>query len=409
MTKRAIKVICTVIFLSFCINGYSAWQWTKLKSLGNGKRFEATGFSINGKGYITCGIDTNDNCYNDLWEYDPVFNYWTQKANLPASYRRGSFGFEISGKGYVGGGIDDAISSVGNIFSEFWMYDPSLNSWSSKANVPLATFRSAGISCNGKGYVIGGADNLSLYNAVYEYNPLTDSWTAKTSFPGNPNSSGGREAGTGTSVNNKIYFGLGKDDSFFQNDWWEFNPLTNAWTRKADFPISGRTGAWSFAMYNNPVVGMGSDGSFADDTWWFNVNTNTWNYTCTFNGDGRRSAVAFSINNIGYMGTGKSSSGSKQDFYKLDSQVGIQEFNNNQSLFSVFPNPVITDNFSIILETELKDATVSIFNTAGTLVKTMSINSKEFKINRSDLAMGLYFVSIENKDQLLSVKKIILQ
>jgi len=409
MTKRAIKVICMFIFLSFFINGYSAWQWTKLKSLGNGKRFEAAGFSINGKGYITCGIDTNDNCYNDLWEYDPVFNYWTQKANLPASYRRGSFGFEINGKGYVGGGIDDAISSVGNIFNEFWMYDPSLNSWTSKANLPIAAFRSAGISCNGKGYVIGGADDWSIYSDVFEYNPLTDSWTTKTSFPGNPNSSGGREAGTGSSVNNKIYFGLGKDDSFFQNDWWEFNPLTNAWIRKADFPVSGRTGAWSFTMNNSPVVGMGSDGSFTDDTWWFDVNANTWNYTCTFPGDGRRSAVAFSINNIGYMGTGKSSGGTKQDFYKLDSQVGIQELNHNQSLFSVFPNPVTTDNISILLETELKNATLSIFNSSGSLVKTMPIHSKEFKINRTDLAAGLYFISIENKDQLLSAKKIILQ
>ena len=409
MTKSAIKVLCTFILFTFYVDGFSAWQWTKLKSLGNGKRYEATSFSINGKGYVTCGLDTNDNCYNDLWEYDPVFNYWTQKANLPASYRRASFGFELNGKGYVGGGIDDAISSIGTIFNQFWMYDPSLNAWSSKANVPFSAFRSAGISCNGKGYVIGGADDWTLYSNVYEYNPLTDSWTAKANFPGNPNSSGGREAGTGTSVNNKIYFGLGKDDSYFQNDWWEFNPATNIWTRKTDFPVSGRTGAWSFAINNKPVVGMGSDGSFTDDTWWFDVNANTWNYTCTFNGDGRRSAIAFSINNIGYMGTGKSSGGTKQDFYKLDSQVGIEELNSNQSLFSIFPNPVVTDYFTIKLETELKNASVSIFNPSGTLVKRMSISSKECKIDRNDLSAGLYFISIENKDQLLSAKKIILQ
>lgn len=409
MTTNPIKVLCTFIFFAFYVNGFSAWQWTKLKSLGNGKRFEATSFSINGKGYVTCGLDTNDNCYNDLWEYDPVFNYWTQKANLPASYRRASFGFELNGKGYVGGGIDDAISSVGNIFNQFWMYDPISNTWTNKANVPITAFRSAGISCNGKGYVIGGANDWSLYSNVYEYNPLTNIWTAKANFPGNPNSSGGREAGTGTSANNKIYFGLGKDDSFFQNDWWEFNPATNTWTRKADFPVSGRTGAWSFTINNKPLVGMGSDGSFNDDTWWYDVNTNTWNYTCTFNGDGRRSAIAFSINNIGYMGTGKSSSGVKQDFYKLDSEVGIEEFNNNQSLFSIFPNPVTTDYLTIILETELKNAFVSIFNVSGELVKKLPIYSEELKINRTDLKAGLYFISIENKDQLLSTKKIILQ
>ena len=109
------------------------------------------------------------------------------------------------------------------------------------------------------------------------------------------------------------------------------------------------------------------------------------------------------------MGTGKSSGGTKQDFYKLDSQVGIEELNNNQSLFSIFPNPVVTDYFIIKLETELKNASVSIFNPSGSLVKRMSISSKECKIDRTDLSAGIYFISIENKDQLLSVKKIILQ
>ena len=408
MMKDAIKVFCTCILFAFSINAYSAWQWTKLKALGNGKRFEATSFSINGKGYVTCGLDTNDNCYNDLWEYDPIFNFWTQKANLPSSYRRASFGFELNGKGYLGGGIDDAISSIGNIFNQFWMYDPNLNTWTSKANLPVTAFRSAGISCNGKGYVIGGANDFNLYSSVYEYNPQTDSWTAKANFPGNPNSSGGREGGTGTCVNNKIYYGLGKDDSFFQNDWWEFNPVANSWTRKADFPVSGRTGSWAFTINNKAVVGMGSDGSFADDTWWFDVTANSWNYTCSFIGSGRRSAVAFSINNIGYMGTGKASSGTKQDFYKLDSEVGVQEFENNQSLFSIFPNPVATEEITILLEVELKNALFSIYNSEGKLVKSNTIYSKQFKIDRTDLSAGFYYISIQNKDQLLSVKKIIL-
>jgi N-acetylneuraminic acid mutarotase len=408
MTKNFIKVLCTFILFTLSLSAYSAWQWTKVKSLGNGKRFESTSFSINGKGYVTCGVDTNDNCYNDLWEYDPVFNFWTQKANLPASYRRAAFGFEINGKGYMGGGIDDAISSVGNIFNQFWMYDPSLNTWTSKANLPISVFRAAGISCNGKGYMIGGADDWSLYNNVYEYNPLTDNWTAKANFPGHPNSSGGREAGTGTTVNNKIYFGLGKDDSYFQNDWWEFNPVTNAWVRKMDFPVSGRTGAWSFAINNKAVVGMGSDGSFASDTWWYDAVANTWNYTCSFSGDGRRSVAAFAINNIGYMGTGKANGGTKQDFYKLDSEVGIQELTNNQSLFTVFPNPISTNEFTISVEVELLNASILIFNAEGKLLKTETLNHKEHKINRDNFSAGLYFISIKNKDQLLSTKKIIL-
>ena len=82
MTKNFIKVLCTFILFTLSLSAYSAWQWTKVKSLGNGKRFESTSFSINGKGYVTCGVDTNDNCYNDLWEYDQNSNSWAQKSPI---------------------------------------------------------------------------------------------------------------------------------------------------------------------------------------------------------------------------------------------------------------------------------------------------------------------------------------
>lgn len=408
MNKSFLKIAISFFFILISINGFSFWKWTKLQSLGNGKRYESTSFSIGNKGYITCGLDTNDNCYNDLWEYDPAFNYWTQKANLPATYRRASFGFELGGKGYVGGGIDNAIPSIGNILNEFWMYDPILNTWTPKTNTPIATFRSAGVSCNGKGYMIGGADDWSLYSSVYEYNPTTNTWISKATFPGVPTSSGGREAGTATTVNNIIYFGLGKDDSFFQNDWWAYNPTTNTWTRKADYPSSGRTGAWSFAINNMPVVGMGSDGSFMSDTWQYDIATNTWNYTCAFSGSGRRSVAAFAIGNIGYMGTGKSSSGTKQDFYKLDADVSVSEFLLNSSLLSVYPNPVIGNNFSLTLETELKNVTYSILNSEGKIITTELLSSTNKTIERHELAAGVYFITIQNKNQLLATKKIIL-
>lgn len=406
--KKIIKISCTLLLLSISIDGFSVWQWTKIKALGNGKRFESTSFSINGKGYVTCGVDTNDNCYNDLWEYDPAFDFWTQKANLPASFRRAAFGFELNGKGYMGCGIDDAVSSVGTIFNQFWMYDPALNSWTAKASTPIATFRSAGVSCNGKGYMIGGASAFSLFSNVYEYNFTTNTWLARANFPGVPTSSGGREAGTGTSVNNKIYYGLGKDDSFFQNDWWEFDPATNIWVRKADFPGSGRTGSWSFSINNMACVGMGSDGGFTSDTWWYNTVANTWNYTCTFSGGGRRSVAAFAIGNIGYMGTGKSGGGTKQDFYKLEFNVGLTETNLNSNLFSIYPNPVSAEKFTINLETEINDAQMSLLDIDGKIIFSEPIISKEQEINRTKLSAGIYFISIQNKNQLLATKKIIL-
>lgn len=408
MLQKSLKISSLLFFVILSFSGQAFWKWTKVQALSNGKRFESTSFSINGKGYVTCGIDTNDNCYNDLWEYDPVFNFWTQKANLPANYRRGSFGFELNGKGYLGGGVDDAVTSAGTIFNEFWMYDPILNNWTSKANVPVSLFRAAGVSCNNKGYMIGGSDEFSIYSNIYEYNPLTNSWVAKSIFPGVPTSSGGREGGAATCINNKVYFGFGKDDSFFENDWWEFNPATNIWTRKADFPGTGRTGPFAFTINNMGVAGMGSDGSFNSDTWWYNATADTWNYTCSFTDGGRRSVAAFGIGNVGYMGTGKSSGGSKQDFYRLDADVSVNELAGSSSLFSVYPNPVIAETINMTFEAELINATVSILNIEGKVIRTEPIILKDQKLFRNEIGAGVYFIVIQNKRQLLATKKIIL-
>ncbi len=403
-----IKHIYTLFFLLITVYGFGSYKWTKVHALDNGKRFEATGFSINGKGYISCGVDTNDNCYNDLWEYNAVFDYWTQKANLPASYRRGAYGFELNGKGYLGGGTDDATSDGGTILSDFWMYDPVLNLWTMKANCPTSVFRAAFTNCNNKGYVICGVNGgFSASSSVYEYNPISNNWIIKTTFPGLATSSGGRDGGVATSANTKIYFGTGKDDSFFQNDWWEYDPTTNIWIQKANFPVSGRTGAFAFTLNNTPCAGMGSDGSYNDDTWWYNIANDSWNYTTSFSGAPRRGAAYFVIGNVGYMGTGKSGGGSKQDFYKLDADVGFQEFKNSNQVV-VYPNPVTSNEFSIQYLKPFSLLTLQLFSIDGRFIKTQEITTIDKTIDRTNLPNGTYFIKLFDKQQLVATKKIIL-
>jgi hypothetical protein len=242
---------------------------------------------------------------------------------------------------------------------------------------------------------------------VYEYNPVSNTWIFKTSFPGLATSSGGRDGGVATSANNKIYFGMGKDDSFFQNDWWEYNPIANTWLQKANFPGSGRTGAFAFTLNNMPFAGMGSDGSYNNDTWWYNSTTNTWNYTTSFSGSPRRGAACFSIGNVGYMGTGKSGGGSKQDFYKLDIDVGIQETENN-TMLKVYPNPVVGNDFTIQYQKSFSILTLRLFSMDGRLIKTQEITSPSQTIDRTGISEGIYFIELYDKQHLLATKKIVL-
>jgi len=108
-------------------------SWTRKASLPDSGRYAAVGFSIGNKGYIGTGetrYSINNYAFKDFWEFDPSLNTWTQKADFAGAGRHDAFGFSIGTKGYIGAGRD----SIGNYLQDFWEYDPSLNIWTSKAN-----------------------------------------------------------------------------------------------------------------------------------------------------------------------------------------------------------------------------------------------------------------------------------
>ena len=55
-----------------------------------------------------------------------------QKANVPSSFRHHASGFSINGKGYLGMGI----TSSGTNLADWWMYDPIADTWTQKSNFP---------------------------------------------------------------------------------------------------------------------------------------------------------------------------------------------------------------------------------------------------------------------------------
>ncbi len=114
--------------------------------------------------------------------------------------------------------------------------------------------------------------------------------------------------------------GLGIDSlSQKTNEWYEFNPASNTWTRKADLPGPGRNGAPSFVINGKGYVVTGQSGSGnLNDIWEYNPVNDLWTQKASFPGSPRQNAVAFSIGAKGYVGTGYHSSAAFQDFYEYD-------------------------------------------------------------------------------------------
>jgi N-acetylneuraminic acid mutarotase len=125
---------------------------------------------------------------------------------------------------------------------------------------PAERYSAVGFTINGKGYFGGGNNGKTDF---WEYDPVSDTWSQKANFSGT-----GRNEATGFTIGNKGYVGTGYTTFPFAyyNDFWEFDPLANTWTRKADHPGTPRRAATGFAIGNKGYLGTGITATFAGGT-----------------------------------------------------------------------------------------------------------------------------------------------
>ena len=402
------KVLILIILSIFSFNAHSQDQnfWVKKGDFPGLKRERTIAFSIDNKGYVGMGVDTADNVYNDLWEFDVATNSWTQKASLPGSVRRNAIAFSIGTKGFVGTGMDSAVATNGQTLSDFWEYDAAVNLWSQKSDFPGANgtgiYFSTAFVADNKGYVCGGKIGPNNYSdELWEYKPLNDAWILKSTFPG-----GVRYQLTSFVVDKMAYVGLGVDQNVYTKDLWQYNLANGIWTQKGDFPGGVRGGASAFTLKQRGFITLGGDGGFKKDLWEYNPFSDNWAIRSEFGGSARKNAFVFCIDNYAYVGTGKGVSGKKQSIY----QYIPYDVLSTQALipmnFQVFPIPA-SGQLNI---NNHPSGTISIFNLTGNKVysEKLSENSNS-TINLSQLNKGIYLLQfINEKNHTLQSKQIII-
>ncbi len=120
----------------------------------------------------------------------------------------------------------------------------------------------------------------------------------------------GRHRGTGIHIGNKGYIGLGHYNgagpNIIKNDWWEYDPATNAWTQKANYPGGngglGAYGCLAFGMDKFGFVGGGQNAS-GPEFYRFDPSTNTWSPAASLPTNAMNTQ-GFVIDNIGYYISG---------------------------------------------------------------------------------------------------------
>jgi hypothetical protein len=234
---------------------------------------------------------------------------WIQKATLPISGEP-RISFSLNGYGYWG----DVNSN-----STLWKYNPSTNTWNQKQNLPMTSSGMPAFVINGKAYYMP-TKNGKIY--VYEYQEELDNWSEVSIFPGEA-----RGASFVFVIGNKAYMTMGiNSGGDHLSDVWEFNSMNYQFNQKSDFPFQNRWGGSSFAINGKGYIGMGNlNWNFSDpngkDLFEYNPISDSWtkkaNLPVT---QGRYATTGFSISNYGYVlcGEGTNPLVNYDEFWRYD-------------------------------------------------------------------------------------------
>src|SRR5438128_1501435 len=199
--------------------------------------------------------------------YDPVGNTWTPLPNMPqAAIMATAVYYPTTNKIYIFGG-EDAVS--GTNYNITRIYDIASNAWSTGATMPdVRSFSAGGYSSStGKIYIISGYNTGQVTSAqpnTWQYDPVANSWTDLTGTAPFPHPAGGTAFGL---IENKLYIAGGRDaNNQVINLTWEYDPVANTYTQKADEPGTFQNNGpgsavtlgalWVFGG-GNPVTGAG--------------------------------------------------------------------------------------------------------------------------------------------------------
>jgi N-acetylneuraminic acid mutarotase len=112
----------------------------------------------------------------------------------------------------------------------------------------------ASAQCTAPTITAGGPTTFCAGNNVTLSAPKGDNWNRVADFGGE-----GRRSAVSFSIGNKGYMGTGYSPatSSYKDDFWEYDPATNAWTQKANLGGRPRNGAVGFAIGNKGYIGTG--------------------------------------------------------------------------------------------------------------------------------------------------------
>lgn len=179
--------------------------------------------------------------------------------------------------------------------------------WKKISDLPMLSSNGVvGFAVGNKGYVVGWPNKY-----LFEYDAVTNTWTRKTDFPGT-------YPGYAFTINDKVYVGGPSENNSIPNELYEYDATLNSWTTKTALPlpihfIDGLATAINGKGYILPTY-------YVDIIWQYDPQAETWTRKTDFRGGSRTQSAAFVIGSKAYM-TGGWANGSINENWEYNPSI----------------------------------------------------------------------------------------
>ena len=379
------KVILLLTILS-CTSFYAQDTWQQIGDFPIESRAK-TSFGLSNMGVVlTYEVSSSQ---TKVFQYEPNIG-WEQKSDFPV-FSQDYVSFVLNDEGYIM--LPSEFPSEG---VRLFKYVAANHTWEQKASTTgvvggIDGYFGAAFAINDKGYL-----HVSSLNAGFElneYDPITDTWTAKTSYPATQYE-GGQLA---FSANGKGYLVFAFAFSAPIYPLWEYDPATDSWSQKTDIPwVSGTSGVNSFSIDEKGYVGMNDSHEWPEFFRYLPI-TDTWEQieSC---GYASYSAFGFSIGDIGYVGIGGNNSGNTDEVWRF-SPYPLSIDKNEIDTITIYPNPSDETLSLNVMDTEIG---YEIYCLNGRLIYQDETFNKSLDI--SFLSNGIYILKITSQGKSLFKK-----
>jgi hypothetical protein len=245
--------------------------WDEKDSFRSYTRLRFTSFYIGGKFYITCGDNYLIN-FRDLWEYDLRQNkWWGTNPDFPGTARRYLVSFTIGDSAYVGTGQSAAYT----LYDDFYIFNGKTKEWQTTVihSGIGERYLAGAFSYDNCGYIVGGQELTQMMNDVWRYKISngTGAWEKMNNFPV-------PIIGGICMFNEKrVFVGFG-DNSESVGKIWEYHPMSDSWTEFTTLPSALNSVFISGAILENKeqntdyLYFVNGD----NNIWELNLNTKAW-------------------------------------------------------------------------------------------------------------------------------------